>query len=136
MRPEGHPDPDGSRAAQRRHRARHGGGSGTRPARPARDFVSDAYAHCKFIAYASGAAPLLQSAGLRSDAPPDGGFTSLDDEKAADFIARCSQLRFWDRLGASAEVTAGPGSQCQRRFEPRPAGHLGRYAHRQQSRAG
>jgi catalase len=69
---------------------------------PARDFVSDAYAHCKFIAYTSGAAPLLQSAGLRSDAPPDGGFISLDDDKAADFIARCRQLRFWDRLRAHA----------------------------------
>ena len=68
----------------------------------ARDFVSDAYAHCKFIAHTSGAAALLATAGLRADAPPDGGFVSLDDHKPADFITRCRQLRFWDRLRAPA----------------------------------
>ena len=69
---------------------------------PARDFVSDAYAHCKFIAYTSGAAALLETAGLRGDTPPDGGFISLDDHKPADFLTRCRQLRFWDRLRAPA----------------------------------
>ena len=68
----------------------------------ARDFISDAYAHCKFIAYTSGAAALLETAGLRGDSPPDGGFISLDDHEPADFIARCRQLRFWDRLRAPA----------------------------------
>ncbi|MFZ0164207.1 MAG: catalase [Trebonia sp.] len=68
----------------------------------ARDFVSDAYAHCKFIAYTSGAAALLETAGLGGDTPPDGGFISLDDHKPADFITQCRQLRFWDRLRAPA----------------------------------
>jgi catalase len=67
----------------------------------ARDFVSDAYAHCKFIGYTSGAAPLLEAAGLRSDPAPDDGFVSLGDHKAADFLSRCRQLRFWDRLRAT-----------------------------------
>jgi catalase len=63
------------------------GAAALAPSPPARGFVSDAYAHCKFIAYTSGAAPLQQSAGLRSDAPPGGGLISLDDHKAADFLA-------------------------------------------------
>jgi catalase len=68
----------------------------------ARDFMSDAYAHCKFIGYTSGAAALLEAAGLPSDPAPDDGFVSLDDHKAADFIARCRLLRFWDRQRATA----------------------------------
>jgi catalase len=77
-----------------------GGATALAASPAARDFISDAYAHCKFIAYTTGAAPLLQTAGLRTDAPPDGGFISLDDHQAADFIARSRQLRFWDRLQA------------------------------------
>jgi catalase len=69
----------------------------------ARDFVSDAYAHCKFIGYTSGAAPLLQAAGLQvnDDSAPDDGFISLERHQAQDFITRCRQLRFWDRQHAT-----------------------------------
>jgi catalase len=66
----------------------------------ARDFVSDAYAHCKFIAHTSGAGPLLEAAGVGGPGgvmPADDGVISLDEETAAEFIARCRQLRFWDR---------------------------------------
>jgi catalase len=64
----------------------------------ARDFVTDAYAHCKFIAHSAGAAPLLEAAGLGGGVmPADDGVISLDEQSAADFIARCRQLRFWDR---------------------------------------
>jgi catalase len=64
----------------------------------ARDFVSDAYAHCKFIGYTDGAAPLLEAAGLEADnGAPDDGFVSLSGHEAAGFIARCRELRFWDR---------------------------------------
>jgi catalase len=69
----------------------------------ARDFVTDAYAHCKFIGHTSGAAPLLEAAGLDGSArvmPADDGIVSLDEHSAADFIARCRQLRFWDRARA------------------------------------
>jgi catalase len=63
--------------------------------------VTDAYAHCKFIAHTSGAAPLFEAAGLGGGAmPADGGVISLDEHSAADFIARCRQLRFWDRQRA------------------------------------
>ncbi len=70
----------------------------------ARDFVSDAFAHCKFIGYTSGAAPLLQAAGVHVDGEtaPDDGFISLDKQPAGDFITRCRELRFWDRQLAGA----------------------------------
>jgi catalase len=69
----------------------------------ARDFLTDAYAHCKFIAHTSGAAPLLQAAGVGDSGgvmPADDGIVSLEEHPAADFIAHCRQLRFWDRQRA------------------------------------
>jgi catalase len=75
------------------------GGARALAARPAaRDFVTDAVAHCKFIGYTSGAAVLFEAAGLPLDpASADEGFMSLRDHPAAEFIARCRQLRHWDR---------------------------------------
>jgi catalase len=71
----------------------------------ARDFLSDAYAHCKFIGYTDGATPLFHAAGIGlpdgGSGPLDDGFVSLDENPAADFIARCRQLRFWDRQRVS-----------------------------------
>jgi catalase len=61
----------------------------------ARDFVTDAYAHCKFVGYTGDAQPLFDASGLTSLI--DGGFISLDDRSAADFLSQCGQLRFWDR---------------------------------------
>jgi catalase len=60
----------------------------------ARDFIADAFAHVKFIAYAPSAKPLLDKAGVI----PDGGCIELTGEKdAARFIKLCRQLRFWER---------------------------------------
>jgi catalase len=87
------------------------GGARALAARPAaRDFVTDAVAHCKFIGYTSGAAVLFEAAGLPGTSSEsglsggsggpgdlDGGFISLDDYPAAEFVARCRQLRYWDR---------------------------------------
>ena len=62
----------------------------------ARDFVADAFAHCKFIAFTPGAAPLLRQAGVDPDA--DEGLIGLGDEKAiAGFIESCRKLRLWSR---------------------------------------
>ncbi len=68
-------------------------------ARPAaRDFVTDAVAHCKFIGYTSGAAALLLAAGLPADpAGTDHGFVDLAEHAPAAFIARCRALRHWAR---------------------------------------
>ena len=80
------------------------GGARALAARPAaRDFVTDAVAHCKFIGYTSGAAVLFEAAGLPADpSAGDEGFVSLADHPAAEFIARCRRLRFWHRQFAAA----------------------------------
>ncbi len=71
----------------------------------ARDFVADAYAHCKFIGYTGDAAPLFDAAGLTP--LMDDGFADLDRLSAADFLSRCAQLRFWPRQAGIAEKVAG-----------------------------
>ncbi len=62
----------------------------------ARDFVTDAYAHCKFIGYTADASPLFEAAGLAQLI--DEGFVELDgDGGPAAFLGRCHALRSWDR---------------------------------------
>ncbi|MCO5156744.1 MAG: catalase [Aquamicrobium sp.] len=64
---------------------------------PARDFVTDAFAHCKFIGYAAPAVPLLEKAGIALD-EEDEGLIALDGgEAAADFLVACRKLRLWAR---------------------------------------
>ena len=71
-------------------------------AQPAvRDFVADAYAHCKFIGYTGDTSPLFEAAGLSG--LTDEGFVSLDEHSAADFISRCAKLRFWPRQASIAK---------------------------------
>jgi catalase len=62
----------------------------------ARDFVTDAYAHAKFIGYTANALPLFQACGLGD--PFDDGFVALDESSPAEFLTRCAQLRFWNRV--------------------------------------
>jgi catalase len=71
----------------------------------ARDFVSDAYAHCKFIGYAGDPTPLFVAAGVGG--LMDDGFVSLNEHPAAGFIARCAELRYWPRAMAGEMVPAG-----------------------------
>ena len=62
----------------------------------AKDFVSDAYAHCKFIGYSAAAATLF--AGARMPPELDAGFVSLaDGGDAAGFVRQCRKLRLWAR---------------------------------------
>jgi catalase len=70
----------------------------------ARDFVTDAYAHCKFIGYTSDAAPLFEAAGLSR--LMDDGFINLDETAVAEFISRCARLRFWSRQLSAAGARA------------------------------
>jgi catalase len=63
---------------------------------PAKDFVSDAYAHCKYIAYTASAAPLLEAAGI-ADKLDDGCIALENKRSAASFIESCRALRFWER---------------------------------------
>ncbi|MEO5923848.1 MAG: catalase [Bryobacteraceae bacterium] len=60
----------------------------------ARDFLSDAYTHLKFIGYIETAQPLLEKVGLQIDE----GFISLTGAKgAATFVTACRKLRLWER---------------------------------------
>lgn len=62
----------------------------------ARDFVVDAFAHCKFIAYVKEAQPLFEKIGIMQDL--DEGFILLGDGNTIDkFIAKCGELRYWER---------------------------------------
>jgi catalase len=63
---------------------------------PTRDFIADAFAHCKFIAYTEAAQPLLAKAGIAEAL--DEGCVSLADEAGVDgFVDLLGQLRFWQR---------------------------------------
>ncbi|TDR30649.1 catalase [Aquamicrobium defluvii] len=62
----------------------------------ARDFVADAFAHCKFIAFSAGAVPLLQKAGV--DPKADEGMIVIDEPEAVStYIESCRKLRLWSR---------------------------------------
>jgi catalase len=61
----------------------------------ARDFVSDAYAHAKFIAFTSDSLTLLAAGGVGEEL--DDGCTEISAETAGDFITQCRQLRYWPR---------------------------------------
>jgi catalase len=62
----------------------------------ARDFVADAFAHCKFIAFTPGSIPLFHKAGVDPEA--DEGLIELEDPKAlARFVESCRKLRLWSR---------------------------------------
>ncbi len=63
----------------------------------AKDFVSDAFAHLKFIGYSTAALPLFEKAGIGA-ADMDEGFVVLKDAaNPAAFIASCRELRHWER---------------------------------------
>jgi len=62
----------------------------------ARDFIADAFAHCKFIGYVETALPLFGKAGV-ADSRDDGCIALEGPDDCAAFIATCRQLRFWAR---------------------------------------
>ncbi|OXR47322.1 Catalase C [Nocardia cerradoensis] len=63
---------------------------------PARDFVSDAYAHGKFIAHRN-AGSLFAAAGLTGEL--DAGVMDLAaGASVADFLGRCREVRYWARF--------------------------------------
>ncbi|CAN5222534.1 catalase [soil metagenome] len=61
----------------------------------ARDFVADAFAHCKYIAYTADADVLLKKAGI---AARDEGLINITGGKGIDkFLAGCRKFRLWSR---------------------------------------
>jgi len=64
--------------------------------KPSKDFVNDAFAHCKFIGYSEDAQTLLEAAGIASEL--DEGCIKIRARKdATDFITTCGKLRHWER---------------------------------------
>jgi catalase len=61
----------------------------------ARDFVADAFQHCKFIGYGADAVPLLQAAGIADKL--DDGTIELPGESLKAFVERLGRLRVWAR---------------------------------------
>jgi catalase len=62
----------------------------------AKDFVSDAHAHCKFIGFVPDAQPLLEAV-----VDLDDGCIALDGQGAiVTFLEQCRALRFWERAPA------------------------------------
>lgn len=65
--------------------------------KPSKDFVSDAFAHCKFIGFNAFALPLLEKAGVAAE-DIDAGVLPLDDPAdVAGFVQACRPLRLWTR---------------------------------------
>jgi catalase len=62
----------------------------------ARDFVSDAFAHSKFIAYVESAKPLLEMA-VAHDAFDEGIIQIKNSDDISSFVESCRNLRFWKR---------------------------------------
>ena len=69
----------------------------------ARDFIADAFAHCKFIGYVEAALPLFGKAGV-PESRDDGCIALAGPEGCAHFIATCRQLRFWAREAVVQQV--------------------------------
>jgi catalase len=62
----------------------------------ARDFVTDAFAHCKYIGHCRQARQLFEVTGLA--AKLDEGFIALNGADSVDsFLDACAQLRYWAR---------------------------------------
>jgi catalase len=63
----------------------------------ARDFIADAFAHAKFIAYVKEARPLMERAGV-GPSDMDAGFAEIRAGGGfAGFLTTCRNVRFWDR---------------------------------------
>ncbi|MGA9277021.1 catalase [Ilumatobacter sp.] len=64
----------------------------------AKDFVSDAHAHCKFVAYTGSSTPLFDAVGVTDF---DDGYHDLGTKSAAaTFVRACRQVRHWERQPA------------------------------------
>lgn len=60
-----------------------------------RDFVADAFAHCKFIGYVAAAEPLFAKAGIA--ALDDGCIALARNKDISGFILQLGKLRLWSR---------------------------------------
>ncbi|MDP1819602.1 MAG: catalase [Acidimicrobiales bacterium] len=69
---------------------------------PAKQFLTDAHNHCKFIAHTPEAAALLAAAGT-VDSMDDGYHALTTKATAVKFLAACRDLRWWNRAVNATE---------------------------------
>ncbi|MBC7769515.1 MAG: catalase [Phycisphaerales bacterium] len=63
---------------------------------PTRDFIADAFGHCKFIGYTVAATPLLEKAGIADSL--DRGCVELETvDDVTEFLDALGELRLWER---------------------------------------
>jgi catalase len=70
----------------------------------ARDFIADAFAHLKFIAYVDTALPLMERAGIDEEGVDEGCIELSSSKSAKTFVEACRLLRFWQRASAVKQV--------------------------------
>jgi catalase len=63
----------------------------------ARDFVADAFAHCKFIGYVESALPLFEKAGIAAEDLDEGCLVLSNPKTATSFVSDLAKLRVWGR---------------------------------------
>jgi catalase len=63
----------------------------------ARDFVADAFAHCKFIGYVEAALPLFEKSGVATEDFDEGCIAIESAKDAKSFVDSLSKLRVWGR---------------------------------------
>ena len=76
----------------------------------AKDFVSDAFAHCKFIGHSAEAAPLFAAAGL-ADKLDEACIALAKPGDVTAFLDACAALRHWPREGDVDLDAAGGGKK-------------------------
>jgi catalase len=70
----------------------------------ARDYIADAFAHLKFIAYVDAALPLMEKAGIDVQDIDNGCVALSTGKNAKTFVEACRKLRFWERFAAVKQV--------------------------------
>jgi len=63
----------------------------------ARDFLADAFAHCKFIGYVDAAMPLFGKAGVAAEDFDEGCILLGSAKDAKSFVEALGKLRVWGR---------------------------------------
>ena len=63
----------------------------------ARDFVADAFAHCKFIGYVELAQPMFEKSGIKAEDLDEGCIAIGNSKQAKSFVDSLSKLRVWRR---------------------------------------
>ena len=63
----------------------------------ARDFLADAFAHCKFIGYVESALPLFEKSGVAAEDFDEGCIPLSSAKDAKSFVAGLGKLRVWGR---------------------------------------